>query len=154
AHNRVPGSPGRAGGTSVPQRGREDERELVDVWYPTRNRLDVEGAVRAVVDALGRTVVRNDVDLLGRGLAVDDLDAGRRVQLLDVGAVPVLVWDARGHRTRSELDALRRPVRSFVTLPPTGREILREVLEYGEQVPDAERRNLRTRPARRLDGAG
>ncbi|MEU9662852.1 DUF4951 domain-containing protein [Streptomyces chartreusis] len=146
AHNRLPDASGAD--------GHAEACRLVDVWHPTRNRLDVEGNVRAVVDVRSRTVVRNDVDLLGRGLAVDDLDAGCRTQLLDVDGVPVLVWDALGHRTRTELDALRRPVRSFVTLPPTGREILREVLEYGEQLPDAECRNLRTRPARRLDGVG
>ncbi|GII61303.1 hypothetical protein Skr01_13880 [Sphaerisporangium krabiense] len=149
AHNRLDPDPrGPAGADSAGRAG------AVDVWYATRNLLDAEGTVRAVVDPLGRTVARNDVDLLSRGGLAGDMDAGERRQLLDVTGVPVITWDARGHRTRVELDALRRPVRSLVSGGALTGEILRELVVYGESVPGGERRNLRTRVAERRDGAG
>ena len=52
--------------------------------YPTRTLLDVEGNLRAVIDALERVVIRYDYDMLGAHLHQTSMDAGERWMLNDV----------------------------------------------------------------------
>ncbi|WP_395110158.1 SpvB/TcaC N-terminal domain-containing protein [Actinomadura sp. SCN-SB] len=123
-----------------------------DETYLTRTVLDIEGNARAVVDALGRTITRDDHDMLATAVRRASMDAGERLILSDVTGKPVLTWNDRGMRFRTEYDALRRPTRVFVH--HEGRESLRERTVYGEAAPGAIRLNLRGRVWKTYDGAG
>ncbi|MEU4420323.1 SpvB/TcaC N-terminal domain-containing protein [Actinoplanes sp. NPDC024001] len=107
--------------------------------------LDVEGNPRAVIDALGRTVVEYDYDLAGHRVHESSVDSGERWTLPDVGGNPMRVWDSRGHAFRTAYDELRRPVERFVDGGSYHR------VEYGEgQTGD----DLRGRMFREHDDAG
>ena len=70
---------------------------------------------------------------------------------------PIRAFDSRGHEFRSEYDALRRPLRSFVIgadLLDPARESLTSRVIYGDQHPQAEQRNLRGAVYLTLDQAG
>ncbi len=136
--------------------------------YPTRTLLDVEGNQRAVIDAHERVVIRCDYDMLGAQLHQTSMDAGERWMLEDVVGKPVRTWDSRLYTFRTEYDALRRPIRSFVqggdpyergarTYP---REILFAQTIYGDSadtgLTENRRReaNLRGKTYRHFDTAG
>jgi RHS repeat-associated protein len=129
----------------------------VEEYYLERTVFDIEGNVRRIVDAAGRTVVRNDHDMLRKRIHVASMEAGERWILDDVRGTPIHAYDSRGHHVRTEYDALRRPVRAFVQgadpQRPTA-EILVARTEYGEGQPSDLALNLRTRPYREYDGAG
>ena len=78
-------------------------------------RFDIEGNQREVEDALGRVVMRYDYDMLGNRIHQASMEAGQRWTLGDVTGKPIRAWDSRGHTLRTEYDALRRPIRTFVT---------------------------------------
>ena len=133
--------------------------------YATRVTLDIEGNQRQVTDALGRTVMRYDYDMLGTRLYQASMDAGERWMLNDVAGNPLLAWDSRGHIFSTKYDALRRPMRRFVTGTDAqrsdrdtyGKDVLYEQIEYGETHGDrrvARDNNLLTRVWRQYDGAG
>ena len=136
--------------------------------YPTRTLLDVEGNQRAVIDAQERVVIRYDYDMLGAELLHTSMDAGERWILKDVVGKPVRAWDSRFYSFRTEYDALRRPIRSFLqggdpyergarTYP---HEILFERTIYGDSadtgLTENRRReaNLRGKPYQHFDMAG
>jgi RHS repeat-associated protein len=126
-------------------------------FYATRVVLDIEGRERELIDAHQRVVLRSTYDMLGRQIHQHSMDAGERWLLSDIAGQPLLAWDSRGLRFRSEYDALRRLLRSWVAGADPAhpeRELLSERLVYGEQRPDAERANLRGRPWLHLDQAG
>ena len=128
-----------------------------DVEFCTRVVLDIEGNLRAVIDANDRLVMRYDYDLLGNCIRQASMEAGNRWMLNDVTGKPIRVWDSRGHTFRTAYDPLRRRLRSFVTgTDPTtpDQEILAERLVYGEQHPEAELRNLRDKLYLHCDQAG
>jgi len=128
----------------------------------TRVELDIEGNQLAVRDAVeqhgkARVVMRYVYDLIGRRLRTSGMDAGTRWTLSDVLGNPIRTADSRGQRTRTEYDALRRPLRRFLVdaeAAEPDRELLVERLVYGEQHPEAEARNLRSRLHLHLDQAG
>jgi RHS repeat-associated protein len=137
--------------------------------YPTRLALDTQGKPLALLDALERRVfeyflhepldggIQSYVagnDLIGNALCQSGRDGGVRRVLTDVAGNPTHGWDARGYRTRTEYDALHRPLRVFV-MPPTGVEILAERVVYGEAGPDGgAASNLRGHKVLHYDGAG
>lgn len=124
----------------------------VDEHLVTRRELDVEGRERAFVDACGRVVVRHRYDRAGRRVHRASMEAGELWSLPDASGRGVRTWSSRGVTTRTELDALRRPLRTWVT---EGRvEGLRVSVEYGEGLPADQARNLRGRVFRVRDGAG
>lgn len=129
--------------------------------YTTRVEIDIDGQQRTMYDALGRLAVSYDYDMLGRRIGQASMDAGRRWLLQGLDGNPLRAWDDRGHAFRSEYDALRRPLRQYVqgsgaeSDPRTlGRDTLVEMSEYGESLPDATARNLRTRTWKQYDAAG
>jgi RHS repeat-associated protein len=114
----------------------------------SRIELDISGQERVIRDAvldppdrLGRVVMTYDYDLLGNRIHEWSIDAGGRWVLVDVTGNPLVAWDDRGHRTRTEYDRARRPVRGFV-VEAHGPELLVDRIVYGSQHPDAEVRNL------------
>jgi len=126
-------------------------------FHRTRVVFDIEGNECEVIDAKGRVVMRYDYDLLGTCIHYASMEAGKRWMLEDTVGRPIRAWDSRGHALRTEYDALRRPLRSFVRgadPQDPGSEILFGTAEYGEGQPDDMRLNLRTRAFREADCAG
>jgi RHS repeat-associated protein len=153
--------------------------EVVDEDNATRVELDIEGNQLAVRDASvqsgdgrGRIVMRYDYHMAAPEEEEDgreeepaashrirqaSMEAGERWMLADVTGKPIRAWDSRGHIFRTEYDALRRPLRSYVTgtgPEDSGGELLTERLVYGEQHPEAEGLNLRGESYLHLDQAG
>ena len=137
AHNRVP-----------------DHGRLADQYCRTHSLLDIQGNEHEVCDALGRAVMRYGYAMLGGQLTHAGMDTGGGELLPDVTGKPVRSWDSRGFAFRTDYDALRRPVRTYVAGPGITGQALQARNEYGESLPGAEARNLRTRVARQYDGAG
>jgi RHS repeat-associated protein len=133
--------------------------------FATRVDLDIEGNQRAVrdavkkgvdaqgnaiVDGLGRIVMRYDYDLLGNRIHQASMEAGERWMLSDAAGRPVRAWDSRLFMRRMTYDELRRPTGLFVT--ENGAERLAERTVYGEGQGDAD--NHRGQIYKRYDGAG
>lgn len=136
--------------------------------FATRTVLDIEGNQRAVIDALDRIVMAYDVDMLGAHIHQASIEAGERWMLNDVKGKPIRTWNSRLFNFRTEYDALRRPVRSFVqggdpyerNAKPFACQILFERIIYGDDIECglAEHRqkaaNLRGKVYRHFDTAG
>lgn len=145
-----------------PLDGQEDD-------VATRVDLDIEGNLRVVRDAiaqagdaLGRIVMRYDYDLLGRRIHQLSMEAGGRWMLDDAAGQAIRTWNSRGHTFATRHDALRRPVSQTVRGHSDDpdprlreRDMVIDLIEYGEDVPDpGGRLNLRTRAYRHFDSAG
>lgn len=160
---------------TVADNGPDPDRPGQKQLFTTRVVLDIEGNQREVLDAKGRVVMRYDHSMAGPDknegeeqaaeengsarhlLHQASMEAGERWHLIDVMGLPVRTWDSRGHTFRHEYDPQRRPLRSFaIGADPDDRrrELLTERLVYGEQHPEAERRNLRGTLYLHLDQAG
>jgi RHS repeat-associated protein len=117
--------------------------------FRLRRELDISGNTLAVVDARGvRTIDGQRFDFLQRLMVTESPDSGRARTFADAGGNPLRSWNARGFVVGYEYDGLRRVSRISVD----GAVI--SSIEYGESVPDAAARNLRTRPHRTWDSAG
>ncbi len=129
-----------------------------------RVELDIEGNPREARDGIvqngdarGRKVETHDIDLLGQRIRGRSMEGGSRWTLTNVAGNPILSWDSRGHRFRTEYDALQRPLRHFVSgtdAADPDAELLIERSVYGEQHPQAEALNLRSTVYLVLDQAG
>jgi RHS repeat-associated protein len=128
--------------------------QLADQYGRTRSLLDIQGNQHEVRDPLGRAVMRYGFTMTSAQVTHAGMDTGGGLLLPDVTGKPVYARNSRGFTFRTEYDALRRPVRSYVSGPGITGQALRTRTEYGEKLPDAEARNLRTRVARQDDGAG
>ena len=138
-----------------------------DQKYSTRTVLDIEGNQREVIDALGRIVMRYDYDMLGTRIHQASMEAGKRWMLNDVTGKPIRAWNSRKYAFRTEYDALRRPLRSFVQggdpAEPNAmffsQPIVYERTIYGDSSDTGlselqqKRVNLRTRVFKHFDGA-
>ncbi len=147
---------------SIANNGRNEAGVLQ--LYATRTVLDIEANQRAVIDALGRTMMRYDYDMLGTRLRQHSMEAGERWMLNDVVGKPIRLWNSRGYIFRMEYDELHRPARSFVSGGTVGeqyfaeaclfsRSIYGDSAETGISEPERRARNLRTKPYRQFDGA-
>ena len=126
---------------------------LVDEYYATRTELDIQNNKRAIIDALGRVIMRYEYDMLSTSLRSNSADAGTRWMINDVTGKLLVGWDSRLHRLRHEYDALHRPTHLYVRTGD-GPEFLAERTVYGEGQPDDLALNLRTKPFRQFDAAG
>jgi RHS repeat-associated protein len=122
-------------------------------FYETQTIVDIEGNVRAVIDAKGRTVIRQNYDMLGHRIHRASMEAGERWMLDDATGKPYRAWDSRDHAFRIAADALRRPTDSFLR-DGGGGEVLFLRRVYGELSAAAEANNLRGRVVQLLDQAG
>ncbi|TDD21393.1 sugar-binding protein, partial [Actinomadura sp. KC06] len=125
-----------------------------DRHHRTLVKLDVQGRPREIRDPLDRAVQRIGYDMAGGLIRRASIDSGPGFVLRDVLGTACASWTARGFVFRTEYDALRRPVRSFVAGPGIDGEREHQRVEYGEGVPDAAARNLRTQVHRTFDGSG
>jgi RHS repeat-associated protein len=102
-------------------------------------------------------------DIAGNLLFQHGMDGGNRWVLRNAAALPMLAWDSRGQRFRTEYDELLRPIASFVTGAEAGNpggEIQFEQRVYGDTpangLSDAQRTalNLRGKLFEHRDTAG
>ena len=124
----------------------------VDEVAETRVVSDLEGNQRAVVDALGRLVMRYQYDMLGTRIHQASMEAGQRWMLNNCMGLPIRLWDERGHVFRTTYDALYRSLCTFVRGADTSvqdRHLLVERAVYGDTdecgVPSSERELLNLR---------
>jgi RHS repeat-associated protein len=131
----------------------ERDAAFVDEFLATRTDLDIQGNQRAVIDALGRIVLRYDYNMLKTRIRQFSADAGTRWMLNDVLGKAMLTWDSRMHRLHHEYDALHRPTKLRVK---TARDeaFLAEQIVYGEGLPNDLALNLRGKPVQQFDAAG
>ncbi|MFT4066305.1 SpvB/TcaC N-terminal domain-containing protein [Paraburkholderia sp.] len=134
-----------------------------DVYYRSQVDFDIEGNRRAVIDAEQKVVMRYDYAHGGTQIHQASMEAGERWSLNDVLGKPIRTWNSRGFHFRTEYDALRRPVASFVDGgegDATVESLQYERSVYGDSaeagLSDAERlrANARNRIVRHMDGAG
>jgi RHS repeat-associated protein len=141
-HNRVPAA---------------DSEGLTDQFCRTLSLLDIQGNQHEVHDALGRVAMRYGYAMIGSRVTTAGMDSGGGGTLPDVLGRPVYGRNSRGFVVRTEYDALRRPVRRWVSGPGIDGAAAATLTEYGESLEpadDAQARNLRGRVARLHDGAG
>jgi RHS repeat-associated protein len=130
-------------------------------FHATRTAYDIEGNQRAVIDALGRVVVRyhyliagpEKAETPGKPIRQASMDGGDRWTLPDVTGKPIRAWDMRGQAFRSAYDALRRPTEAYVR-QGNGPELLAGRTVYGESRPSPENDNLRGKVYQVFDQAG
>lgn len=142
--------------------------------FATRVELDIEGNQREVRDERKlpvnhlptgaveqRVVMRYAYDMLGNRIRQISMEAGVRWMLNDVTGKPIRAWDSRGHNFTTSYDVLRRPIGQTVRGTTTDSDprtlisdILVDKIRYGENLPNAEALNLRTRIYRHFDSAG
>ena len=97
---------------SVADNGKNGEGE--EQLYSTRTVLDIEGNQRAVIDALGRTVMRYEYDMPGADSSAEHGGWCKQWMLNDVAGRPLRIWNNRDYALRLEYDALHRPMKTFV----------------------------------------
>jgi RHS repeat-associated protein len=119
--------------------------------YTTRTEFDIEGNCRAIVDALGRAVIRYDYAVSGVTLHSASMESGARWVLHDIAGQPIATWDSRGHRLQYTYDELRRAVEVHLR-DGSGSARLVQRTVYGEAIGNAF--NHRTRVYQVFDGAG
>jgi RHS repeat-associated protein len=118
----------------------------------SRVQLDVEGQALEHTDPLGRHTLVQHFDLAGRRLAYEALDAGAHHVFLDAAGTPLFRWNARGHRVETRLDALQRPVETWVHEASSAPRLVQRVT-HGEGRPGDRAANLRGQIAEIRDEA-
>jgi RHS repeat-associated protein len=127
---------------------------LADQFCRTRSRLDIQGNVHEVRDALGRALMRYSYTMTSAQVAHDGMDTGGGMLLSDVTGKLVYSQNSRGFVFRTDYDALRRPINTYVAGPGITGQAQQTRTEYGESVADGEASNLRTRVVAQYDGVG
>lgn len=122
--------------------------------YHNRTVFDIEGNQRQVIDARSNVVMQYHYNMLGMICYQQSMDAGERWLLTDVTGKPCRLWDSRQQQQATEYDALRRPLRKKLILPPTDVELITEVFEYGEGQNNDQQLNLRGRLYKHFDQSG
>lgn len=129
-----------------------------------RTEFSVDGQILATRDPVvengdlqGRILLQNSFDMQGQCLYSICLEKGRTWSISNINGQPLQTWEERGHAFRFEYDALARLVASFLIgddLSAPGATVLHERFLYGDNHPEAERRNLRGKVFMTLDQAG
>jgi RHS repeat-associated protein len=151
AHNKVVCS-GHALDGTVDRFATRVDLDIVGNQRAVRDAIkkEVDAQGNAIVDELGRIVMRYDYDLLGNRIHQASMEAGERWMLSDAVGRPIRAWDSRLFLRRMTYDELRRPIGLFVT--ENGVERLAERTVYGEGQGDAD--NHRGQIYKSYDGAG
>ncbi len=104
-------------------------------------------------------------DIAGNPLFQHSMDSGDRWMLLDAVGKPAFAWDFNQRQDdrgafidenrlfSTRYDALHRPIEQWITINKDASQLI-ESYTYGEQLPDAEDRNLRGQLHRHLDDGG
>ncbi|KAJ2973538.1 hypothetical protein NQ176_g6551 [Zarea fungicola] len=105
--------------------------------------LDVQGLPARIVDTLGRETTRNIYTSGGWVMSETHMDNGTKWTLPDVTGKPVMTWNARKQRFRTEYDRSRRIIGLHIL--EEGKESLVETSVYGETRPDIAQNNANGR---------
>ncbi|ATY64735.1 YD repeat-containing [Cordyceps militaris] len=105
--------------------------------------LDVQGMPAKLEDVLGRETARNFYAIGGWIISETHMDNGTKWTLPDVSGIPILTWNARGQRFRTEYDRKRRLIGLY--LGEGDKEFLVETAAYGETRPDLDLYNANGR---------
>ena len=112
--------------------------------------------------------MRYDYDMLGTQIHQASMEAGERWMLNDVTGKPIRAWNSRKYAFRTEYDALRRPLQSFVqggdpsepNAKVFSQPIVFERTIYGDSADTGlteaqqQQANLKTKVFKHFDGAG
>ena len=85
-----------------------------DEFYLTKVKLDVEGNLRNVTNALDNKVIQYKFDLLGNQVYQHSKDAGQRWALSNILGAPLRAWDERNHEFQFFYDIAQRPTHGKV----------------------------------------
>lgn len=118
----------------------------------SRSDYDFVGNVLANYDPLGRTVDNAEYDLLQKALFKKSMETDSIWMLFDALDKPWTTWDSRGFEKSTIYDRNERPIESYLR-QGSGPTLLVSRTQYGEQTPDGEAMNSRTRIARHWDQA-
>jgi RHS repeat-associated protein len=118
----------------------------------TRTEYDIDGNVLEVKDGQDKVVASSQFSMTGRVLNNKSTDSGERWHLTTTRGEPLLSWDARGNRLRTEYDPFRR--RTELYWQKNGKEILIHKNVYGEGQADDKAHNLRGKLFQEHDQAG
>ncbi len=134
----------------------DKDSNIIEEFYYTHSKLDIEGNALSVLDARGNVVMQYRYDLLGHRVAQTSMDAGKRWMLNNAIGNPVKTWDERKHEFSFEYDALHRPITKRVKggdgQIPINR--LYERIIYGENQLNDKQKNLRGKAFILYDSAG
>jgi RHS repeat-associated protein len=108
----------------------------------TRTVFDIEGNEKKIIDARGNAVMEYGYGIHGERCRSKSMDGGERWMLTAADGLPVCTWDSRGHRLRTEYDALRRPISQKLSAGGGAEKIVGKTV-YGEEAPDSEQNNMR-----------
>lgn len=130
---------------------RSNETVQEELFY-SRKQFDIEGNVLSLSDARGNLVMSWKYDMQGNICFQHSMDGGDRWLLLDVMGKSLRLWDSRQQLFSYEYDALHRPLNIIVN---TGAgALLFEQCQYGENVTDDKKNNLRGKLYNHYDTAG
>ncbi|MEM7719441.1 MAG: SpvB/TcaC N-terminal domain-containing protein, partial [Pseudomonadota bacterium] len=115
--------------------------------------IDITGQPSAIRDTAGRRAMTFLYDMAGQQIAEASNEAGRRWILTDASGNPAITWDDRGRCTRTSYDQLRRPVAVWMS-KDGGAETQIATSTFGEDIADAEVRNLRGQAVETRDQSG
>jgi len=111
---------------------------IIEEFYSTYSILDIEGNLKAVIDACGNTVMQYKYDMLGHQVYQNSMDAGEKWLLNDCMSKPKYVWniDAQNNNRddnkillfETRYDVLHRPL--TVTLVKENVSTVVERMEY------------------------
>ncbi|NJJ40875.1 SpvB/TcaC N-terminal domain-containing protein [Paenibacillus apii] len=122
-------------------------------FFESRTVYDIEGNIREVIDAAGRTVMHSAYDMLGTTISESSMEAGERWTLYDVGKRPVRTWSSGSVQSRTVYDVLGRAIETYHSVgdSPT---VMTGRIVYGESMPEPERFNQRGKKILSYDQAG
>jgi RHS repeat-associated protein len=124
--------------------------------HVTQSSYDIQGNLRSISDALGRTAFHYTYDLAKQALRTESIDAGTKQIVLNVVGNPIEGRDAKGAIALHTYDALNRPTQLWARDDSSDWVRLREKLIYGDNpgVPDSLVHNLRGKLYQHYDEAG
>ncbi|KAH8588417.1 SpvB domain-containing protein, partial [Bisporella sp. PMI_857] len=121
--------------------------------YESRTRHDIQGNVLEIIDANGRVAMQSDYDMMQIDIHHASMEAGERWTLDNAMGKPLLVWNSRKFRTRTQYDALHRNIATYVQLGSDAEQNT-EKFVFGESLPNPEPQNLRGKTYQVFDQAG
>jgi RHS repeat-associated protein len=101
---------------------------IIEEFYGTHSVMDIEGNLKAVIDACGNTVMQYKYDMLGTQLYQMSMDAGERWIINDCMGKLISAWDSKDQQFVTKYDSLHRP--SFTTLTKNSEPVIVSRMEY------------------------
>jgi len=132
---------------------RSTEATVTDVFLSSRTVFDISGNIRQMLDANGRLVQTQDVDMLGHTIHTANMESGERWGLKSVTLQDASIWNSRGFRSDTSYDQIRRPTQVHLTQNGGPPSVTAQTV-YGESQLNPEASNLRTKAYSVSDQSG